>query len=148
MQKNLDWDNVTGAVLIAACGMNCTICLAHLRRKNTCQGCRIDYSPKPVTRACCKIKNCTSLSDTPSGFCFECTEYPCKRLKQLDKRYRTKYKMSMIENLNNIKSFGIDEFVKNEQGRWRCPHCGSVICVHKGYCLICQASLFHKDIQE
>ncbi len=31
------------------------------------------------------------LGEGKLRFCFECESYPCKRLKALDKRYRTKY---------------------------------------------------------
>jgi hypothetical protein len=58
-------------------------------------------------------------------------------LKHLDKRYRTKYEMSMIENLGNIKNFGIRKFLKNEDVRWTCSQCGGTICVHKKYCIDC-----------
>ena len=58
-------------------------------------------------------------------------------LKHLDKRYRTKYNMSMIENLENIMNFGIRKFLKNEDIRWTCFQCGGTICVHKGYCVDC-----------
>jgi hypothetical protein len=123
--------------LIAPCGMNCGICFAHLRDKNACPGCRIKSYLKPKTRSNCRIKNCTLLIDADSGFCYDCDEYPCKRLKQLDKRYRTKYNMSMIENLNNIQRLGNDQFLQKEQIRWRCPDCGGPICVHRGFCLNC-----------
>ncbi len=43
----------------------------------------------------------------------------------------------MIENLENIKKFGIREFVKNEKIRWACSQCGGTICVHRGYCYNC-----------
>ena len=138
MLKNLGWNKKTGASLIAPCGMNCGICVAYLRDKNPCPGCRIENSSKPVTRADCKIKNCTLLKTTHSTYCYECGEYPCKPLKHLDKRYRTRYKMSMIENLNNLQSIGIESFLRSERERWRCPLCGGVICVHKGYCLTCK----------
>ena len=72
-------------------------------------------------------------------FCFEkCGQYPCKRLKNLDKRYKTKYEMSMIENLENIKNKGLELFLKNEEIRWKCEKCGGIICVHKKKCLNCK----------
>ena len=123
--------------LIAPCGMNCGICFAHLRDKNVCPGCRIECSSKPKTRSECRIKNCTLLISTNSDFCYDCTEYSCKRLKQLDKHYRAKYNMSMIENLDNIRELGIEQFLQKEQERWRCPDCGGPICVHRGFCLNC-----------
>ena len=64
-------------------------------------------------------------------------DFPCDQLKHLDKRYRTKYKMSMIENLAHIKKLGLTKFVANEKKRWACSECGGTICVHKGYCYSC-----------
>ena len=124
--------------LIASCGMNCGICMAYLRDKNICYGCRIDFGYKAKSCSGCIIKNCELLAKTQSNFCFNCSKYPCTRLKQLDKRYRTKYKMSMIENLERIKNVGLTLFIESEIETWRCSNCGGVICVHKGYCLKCK----------
>jgi hypothetical protein len=124
-------------LLIALCGMNCGICLAYLRLKNKCPGCRANDANKSISCVRCKIKNCLALKKDKVKFCFKCVAFPCERLKHLDKRYRTKYNMSMIENLENIKKFGIRKFIKNEKARWACPQCGGTICVHKGYCLDC-----------
>jgi hypothetical protein len=120
--------------LIAPCGMNCGICIAYLRDKNKCPGCRgLDGN-----RSKCKqIKHCPTFENGRAQFCFECEKFPCSRLKHLDERYRTKYNMSMIENLEYIKKFGLKEFVANEKIRWKCPECGGTICVHKGYCYSC-----------
>jgi hypothetical protein len=123
--------------LIAPCGMNCGICAAYLRPKNKCLGCREPDINIPITRFRCKIKNCEAFHDDDAKFCFECENFPCDNLKHLDKRYRTKYNMSMIENLENIKNFGIRKFVKDESLRWACSECGGTICVHKGYCYSC-----------
>ncbi len=123
--------------LIAPCGMNCGICLGYLRDKNPCSSCRDTEGYKPSQCSNCIIINCDKLKETASGFCYECEDFPCKRLKQLDKRYRTKYNMSMLENLEYIRTKGLDSFVKNEAERWKCNQCGGVICVHRGYCLTC-----------
>ena len=123
--------------LIAPCGMNCGICKAYLRNKKNCPGCREGDEGKSASAANCAIKNCDALNENNWKFCFKCGNYPCARLQSLDKRYRTKYGMSMIENLANIKANGIRQFVKDEKARWSCPECGGVICVHGGYCISC-----------
>ena len=123
--------------LIAPCGMNCGICMAYLREKNQCPGCRAADTNKAVTVVGCKIKKCEVIQKSKAKFCFGCDNFPCKNLKHLDKRYRTKYSMSMIENLGNIKDFGIRKFLENEDVRWSCSQCGGTICVHKGYCIDC-----------
>ena len=123
--------------LIAPCGMNCGICMAYLRKEKRCLGCHGDDTNKSPYVIKCIIRNCEVVKASESGLCFECKEYPCRRLKQLDKRYRTKYAMSMIENLENIKEIGLVAFVEEEKERWRCSKCGGVICVHRGYCYDC-----------
>jgi hypothetical protein len=123
--------------LIAPCGMNCGICRAYLRKDRKCPGCHGEDTDKSPSCIKCIIKNCEMIKLSKFGFCFECEKYPCTRLKQLDKRYRTKYAMSMIENLESIKGIGLRTFVENEMERWRCQKCGGVICVHGGSCIQC-----------
>jgi len=125
--------------LIAPCGMNCGICLGYLREKNKCPGCRDMDKNKPGYCRKCIIQNCEILNKNKWKFCSDkCEKYPCKRLKNLDKRYKIKYGMSMIENLENIKKLGIRQFVRNEKARWKCKKCGSTICVHRNFCLACR----------
>lgn len=123
--------------LIAPCGMNCGVCLAYLREKRKCPGCHGEDTNKSASRIKCILRNCEINKRSQSGFCYECEKYPCKRLKQLDKRYRTKYSMSMIENLESIRRIGLLTFFENENERWRCTKCGGTICVHRGYCSAC-----------
>jgi hypothetical protein len=123
--------------LIAPCGMNCGVCRAYLRIERKCPGCRGEDAGKMVSCLRCHIKDCEVIKLSNSGFCFECAQFPCKRLKQLDKRYRMKYMMSMLENLESIRAIGLSAFVENEKQRWRCRKCGGVICVHQGCCFDC-----------
>ena len=123
--------------LIAPCGMNCGICMAYLREKKKCPGCRESNENKSFSVVNCRIKNCDELKKNNVKFCFTCKKFPCARIKHIDKRYRTKYNMSMIENLENIKKFGIRKFVNNEKIRWACSKCGGTICVHRGCCYSC-----------
>ena len=127
--------------LIAPCGMNCGTCIAYLREKNKCFGCRLLHASKLKTREFCKIKCCINLEKTPSKFCYDCGVFPCKRLRQIDKRYRTKYKTSFIENLLRIKENGIKDFLLFESERRTCANCGSILCVHRDYCLSCKIDL-------
>jgi hypothetical protein len=114
--------------LIAPCGMNCAICVAHLREKNKCPGCRIKSKDKPKTRLNCKIKNCNELKKNNLTYCCSCKIFPCDKINHLDKRYRTKYDMSMIENLKEIKNSGIKKFLKNQEKKFVRKE--GIICVH------------------
>jgi len=128
-------------VLIAPCGINCGTCTGYLRDKNRCCSCRLDAGIKPAYCVSCRIKNCEYLGKTSTKFCYECDKFPCQRLKQLDKRYRTRYKTSLIQNLLTVKQIGITSYLLEEINRWTCPYCGSVVSVHKENCLICKRDL-------
>lgn len=128
--------------LIAPCGMNCGVCVSYLAmtidlnkkgfRRTYCAGCM------PRGKHCVFMrKHCNLVGKGLVRFCYECQDFPCRRLKILDKRYRTKYHLNMIENLNFIKEHGIGRFLEKEAAKWRCPDCGGVICCHNGLCLNC-----------
>ena len=127
--------------LIAPCGMNCRLCWGFIREKNSCGGCLSigsQESQKSKHRTTCKIKNCEQIAKAKSKYCRDsCDSFPCARLKQLDKRYRAKYGMSMVDNLKMINEFGIRHFIRNEKLKWQCPECGEMICVHRPTCLSC-----------
>ncbi len=128
--------------LIAPCGMNCRLCIAYQFKENDLNknGFHKTYCPGCIPRG----KNCTHMGDKCEllgkgevRFCFDCEAYPCKMLKSLDKRYCTKYHMSMIDNLNYIKVNGVERFLEKEEEKWSCPVCGAAICCHNGLCLHC-----------
>lgn len=118
-------EQVFDETLIAPCGMNCGICRAYLREKNSCHGCRLAEQNWPKTRMNCQLRLCQKRNDM---FCDSCEEFPCDRLKRMDNRYRTRYGMSEIQNLQNIRENGMDEFLQEESKRWISDH--GVFCVH------------------
>ena len=119
------------ARLVAPCGMDCAICMAHLRDKNRCPGCN---SPDRQHHRNCFLFSCT---ERKGRFCYSCAQFPCRRLKQLDERYRTKYNMSTLENLASIRKDGIRAFVKSERERWTCTSCGGTVDIHHYRCSAC-----------
>jgi hypothetical protein len=132
--------------LIAPCGMNCALCSAYLARQHDlrkqgimriyCAGCR------PRGKNCAFLKKkCDLLGKGQVQYCYECSDFPCPTLKHLDKRYRTFYRMSMIENLEFIRDNGVEKLLEKESEKWRCPNCGGVICCHNGICFECGLEL-------
>ncbi len=128
--------------LIAPCGMNCGICSGYLAlandvrnkgiRTNYCAGCR------PRGKNCAFIKKqCELLMNGQVQYCYECDDFPCRNLKHIDKRYKERYRMSMVENLEYIRENGMEAFLEKEEEKWRCPECGAVICCHNGICYSC-----------
>jgi len=128
--------------LIAPCGMNCGVCSAYLAMKYDLKkkGFGKTYCPGCLPRGknCAFLKKqCDLLGNGLIRFCYLCADFPCRRLKALDKRYRTFYHMSMIENLEFLRDQGLQPFLDRESEKWRCPECGAVICCHNGLCYSC-----------
>lgn len=125
---------------IAPCGINCSLCMAFQRSWNRCTGCMSPSSQKLNHCSNCKIRNCEELKKINGRYCFECDKFPCKRLEQLDKRYQTKYGLSVIKNLQSIKEDGVEKFIEEENIKWKCANCGSLLCMHRDVCHVCQNS--------
>jgi hypothetical protein len=128
--------------LIAPCGIYCGLCSAYLAYANDiaikkglithCIGC------KPRNKKCAYLKkNCSLLLNNEIDYCYECTEYPCRRLKHLDERYRKNYNYSLIECLNIIKENGDEFFLDKEKKENECKKCGSLISIHNKKCFHC-----------
>ena len=146
-RKNLSSD------LIAPCGMNCALCASYLALVNDvkskgikipyCTGCRMR------NKKCAFIKkSCTRRLKGEVDFCFECPDFPCDRVKILDARYKSKYKMSMIENSLFIKEHGLQKFLEKQKKSWECPSCGELISCHNGLCFNCELAKLRSKKQK
>lgn len=149
MEKN---NGSIKAELIAPCGMNCELCVNFqaMKQEINKKGFKKTYCPgcQPRGKHCVFMrKTCDLIGKGKIRFCFECEEYPCNRLKNLDKRYRSNYHMSMLENLESIRADGIEKFVENEKAKWHCPKCGQMICCHNGLCLNCDLEKLQQNKQ-
>ncbi len=131
--------------LIAPCGINCGVCRAHLRAKNTCPGCRAEDADKPKTRVICKIKTCETFVKSKLDYCFECDQFPCAVLLHLNKRYRTKYSTSPVANLLAIHKRGMSKLLRNEAKKWTCRQCSGLLCMHDPFCPAC-GHAWHGDV--
>lgn len=138
--------------LIAPCGMNCGLCVSYQAMRSDINklGFNKRYCPGCIPRG----KNCTYMKShcqrVGKGlvrFCFECADFPCQRLKALDKRYRDHYHMSMIGNLEYLKNHGMACFLEEQAAKWKCPDCGGTICCHNGLCLNCHLDTLRKHIK-
>ncbi|MDL2318301.1 DUF3795 domain-containing protein [Eubacteriales bacterium OttesenSCG-928-A19] len=130
--------------VIAPCGIPCVLCMVYQREKKRCGGCYGPDESKPRHCVACKIKRCPSLP--AHGLCSECQDYPCRRLKDFDHRYRTKYGMSLLENLSRHKEEGPEAFERHIQSQWACKTCGDLLCVHEDACKHC--GIIHRSKQQ
>ncbi len=125
-------------LMIAPCGFNCENCAQYQKVKNSCEGCRIRTTKKSQI---CTMKNCDKNTQTNKNIslCMECDKFPCRRLREFDKRYQkiTNGYLSVIENLREIEKYGVEKFLKKEKSKWTCPQCGSRLCVTSNICSSC-----------
>ena len=82
--------------MFASCGMNCLVCYKHCYHKKPCAGCLNSDMGKPEHCRKCKIKDC--IKGKGLSYCFECPDYPCKLIKNLEKSYNKRYQASLMEN--------------------------------------------------
>jgi len=123
--------------LVAPCGMNCAICRDYLLSK--CSGCRTRNKKCAFVKKRCEDN--LKLLKGEVYYCFECHCFPCEALRKLDEKYRKRYQMSMIDNLNAIKDKGIYQFILLQYNRYRCSKCGHMVSVHDQKCLSCNKKI-------
>ena len=127
--------DVIETTFFAPCGMNCMVCYKHCDHRKPCAGCLNSDDGKPAHCRSCKIKSCTQGKGL--AYCHECGEFPCKRLKTLEKSYNTRYNASLLKNSQTVKEAGLAEFMKRQKEEYTCPVCGGVISIHDAQCSQC-----------
>ena len=126
--------------MIALCGLDCSVCIARLGKNPPCPGCWSDGEGKPEHCArLCKIAFYEHRRNLDDGNCDKCRHYPCGHILGMEEKYQHEYPMkeSLMNNLSEMRRLGMDVFLRNENAKWRCSHCGGVLCVHTGKCIDC-----------
>lgn len=64
--------------------MNCNLCIAYLRDKNKCPGC--NFQGKPDSDY---FRKCNLIKEKSWNYCSpKCEQFPCQKLKNLNKEYK------------------------------------------------------------
>ena len=71
-------------------------------------------------------------------YCFACSDFPCKFIKNLEKSYNKRYQASLIENSRFVQRHGLDMFMQTQKETYTCSKCGGIISVHDGACSECR----------
>ena len=128
--------------LAAPCGIYCGACRQYLVLKKEmleergfkigCKGCRIRNKNCAFIR-----RNCPKLRKNEIDYCYQCDNIPCQNLKKIDKLYRERYSLSLIENLKRIEEIGDETWLQEQEELYTCPDCGGEICIHDEECYDC-----------
>lgn len=122
-------------IMFAPCGIDCSLCYAHLRDKKKCNGCLVNDESLPKSCRKCKIKLCAQEKNI--DLCMNCEEFPCKLIKNIDRRYRKSYQISLIADSQRAKEVGIETFLKENRAKFTCPECSGPVSIHTKKCNDC-----------
>lgn len=125
--------------MFAPCGMNCVVCYKYCYHKKPCAGCLNSDLGKPEHCRNCAIKDCVRTRGL--DYCFQCPEYPCKRLKYMEKSYQTRYQASLMANSAAVQALGLEAFMAEQREKYTCPACGGIISLHDRACSQCQRQM-------
>jgi hypothetical protein len=126
---------------VAPCGILCAACLSF---NKTCLGCASESKDKGQKRKSkwgCKIRQCCYEKKTLDS-CAYCEYFPCaiinkKLLKSHDGDKRFNYRREVPDNLEKIKSLGINEFIKLKKKEYECKSCGGIVFFYYNKCSQC-----------
>lgn len=131
-------ENIDG-IMFAPCGMNCMVCYKHCDVKKPCAGCLPGDEGKPEHCRKCRIKDC--IREKNLTHCFACFQFPCKRIKNLEKSYNKRYQASLLENSEFVRQYGLEPFMQRQKEVYTCPKCGGIISIHDRACSECQEKM-------
>ncbi len=84
----------------------------------------------------CKIRLCAANKQHDSR-CSDCKELPCDHITSLIMMGDYLHRQEYLPNLEKIREMGVQEWVKNEEERWRCPQCGQPVSWYDTKCAGC-----------
>ncbi|MDX9946674.1 MAG: DUF3795 domain-containing protein [Bacteroidales bacterium] len=101
----------------------------------------------------CPMKVCAAGKQNVTR-CSDCKELPCHHVTNMINTgllHRAEY----LPNLEKIREMGVQEWVKYEEDRWRCPQCGLPMSWYDAECVRCGATrsqklfkLYNSDLPE
>ena len=149
--------------LAATCGLYCGACgtyLAHRRGDSVrlekiakwlaerrgrvleldvlaCEGC---LSSEVIATFCrdCAIRACAF--ERGITHCAQCPDFPCQRITDFnndDMRHHSE----VLANIRRQREVGIDAWLDEQEGRWRCPNCGCASDWYARKCPDCGSAL-------
>jgi hypothetical protein len=75
------------------------------QKKINCSGCRSENRLNPD----CELRNCC-IEEKKLSFCFECTEFPCNKIKNFEENF-----FPCLENLMAIKKIGVSQWLDKRE---------------------------------
>jgi hypothetical protein len=150
MQKEEKQSEKVDNKLAAVCGLYCGACSwfiattedpERLKRlaaqsqfseqESKCYGCRAEKR----LPYCEKCKMFACAIEQGFAFCSECEGYPCEDLKQFQGAWP--HRIGVWVNLEQIKSVGYKQWLKEIKGNYTCPRCQTINSAYDLKCRKC-----------
>lgn len=146
---------------VGRCGLYCGTCLVYRAYKDSeqlrakiakeedcrpeeirCQGCQTvlinGWNSKEWGRNCGIVK-CQESKGLK--FCYECDAYPdCEKFHRIADGLH-KRGVDLLENLTRIKAGQTDEWLKDQEEKWRCRKCHKPVSAYLDECHWCGARI-------
>jgi hypothetical protein len=140
-----------GRELAAYCGLYCGSCetlrawrekdylllkkeaeeSGRLQEEIRCEGCKSDDVIFWCQR--CRIKGCAI--ERGLDFCSACIDFPCDLLLEFEGSQP--HHRGVTSELRKIQESGVDEWLKEQDEKWRCPSCDSRTTFYDNECKKC-----------
>lgn len=78
-----------------------------------------------------------ALNKQNDSRCTDCEALPCYRITALLNMGRYLHRREYLPNLEKIREMGVQEWVKKEEERWRCPKCRLPMSWYDAECARC-----------
>jgi hypothetical protein len=135
LERAMKMPGAIDKLMFSPCGMNCMVCYVHLKMNKPCSGCLADDMGKPERCKNCALTSCAK--EKGITYCLNCADYPCSRIKNMEKSYRKRYQTSLIENSRYAQAHGLKAFFEKEIERWTCKDCSGIVSLHDRTCSEC-----------
>lgn len=139
------------------CGLYCGACSIMVERKNNrleamadnnkyrfdelmCNGCKTQVNSIYCRE--CDIKKCAKEKNVE--FCFECNEFPCDIITKFNYDEHDHHSV-VLKNLNDIEENGIENWLGNQEKRWKCKVCETSFSWYTTQCKSCGSKV--KDVK-
>jgi len=101
--------------------LNCDGCLGGGRISPHCRDCAI--------RLCAEQK-------PGVVHCAECNDFPCSIITDFNND-GLPHHAEVIENLAHMREIGVENWIREQEKRWKCPNCGTSMHWYGGTCNKC-----------
>ncbi|MCW3992246.1 MAG: DUF3795 domain-containing protein [Candidatus Bathyarchaeota archaeon] len=101
-----------------------------------CDGCLSDVTALYCGE--CALRHC--VLERGWAHCAQCPDFPCSQISDFNDDGRPHHG-EVLDNIRRLRDIGLDAWIEEQRGRWRCPTCGCAVEWYAGVCPDCDTPL-------